>query len=250
MVWFGHSSYFIRLDDKNLLIDPVFNEASPVSFMVKPFDAEYNYSTNDIPNIDLLIITHDHWDHLDYKAIKELKGRISKILCPLGVGSHLEYWGFSPEQITELDWDEETSLLDMKITCLPTRHFSGRGLLPTKTLWGSFMLQAQDKTVYVGGDSGYGKHFSRIGAQFPNIDFAILENGQYDEDWKHIHTQPYELPKVMKELGAKLYFTGHNSKFELAKHSWQEPLETIKKIQETEPEIHLLTPKIGRVEAF
>ncbi|MGP1500620.1 MAG: MBL fold metallo-hydrolase [Bergeyella cardium] len=250
MVWFGHSSYFIRLDDKNLLIDPVFNEASPLFFMVKPFDAEYNYSTNDIPNIDLLIITHDHWDHLDYKAIKKLKGRISKILCPLGVGSHLEYWGFSPEQITELDWDEETSLLDMKITCLPTRHFSGRGLLPTKTLWGSFMLQAQDKTVYVGGDSGYGKHFSRIGAQFPNIDFAILENGQYDEDWKHIHTQPYELPKVMKELGAKLYFTGHNSKFELAKHSWQEPLETIKKIQETEPEIHLLTPKIGRVEAF
>ncbi|MDO4881376.1 MAG: MBL fold metallo-hydrolase [Capnocytophaga sp.] len=250
MVWFGHSSYFMKIDNKKILIDPVFYSASPFPFMIKPFDMEYNYSPADIPEIDLLIITHDHWDHLDYKTMQELKPRIKKILCTLGVGEHFEHWGFRAEQITELDWNEQATIDGMHFTCLPTRHFSGRGLNGAKTLWGSYMLESQDKTIYIGGDSGYGKHFAEIGKQFQNIDLAILENGQYNQDWRHIHTLPEELQKVMKDLRAKQYFTGHNSKFKLAKHSWYAPIETIKKIVEDDKTLKIILPKIGKIEHF
>ncbi len=248
MVWFGHSSYFMKVDNQKILIDPVFHSASPFSFMIKPFDAEYNYSSEDIPEIDLLIITHDHWDHLDYLAIKELQPRIKKILCTLGVGEHFEYWGFQPEQIIELDWNESVTINELHFTCLPTRHFSGRGIKSAKTLWGSYMLESQYKTIYIGGDSGYGEHFAKIKKQFSEIDFAILENGQYNTNWKHIHTLPNELHKIMKNLGAKQYFTGHNSKFKLAQHSWFEPIETIKRISEEDKNLKIIIPKIGRIE--
>ena len=191
MVWLGHSSYYMQVSEKRLLVDPVFHSASPFSFMVKPFDVEYNYSSADLPEIDLLIITHDHWDHLDYTVMKEMKDKIKKVLCPLGVGAHLEYWGFKPEQITELDWNEKTSIDDMKFTCLP--------------------------------------------------------NGQYNEDWRYIHLLPEDLHKAMKDLKAKRYFAGHNSKFALGRHSWYEPLNTIDKITKQDSTIHAITPKIGEI---
>ena len=247
MVWLGHSSYYMQVSGKRLLVDPVFHSASPFSFMVKPFDAEYNYSSADLPEIDLLIITHDHWDHLDYTVMKEMKDKIKKVLCPLGVGAHLEYWGFKPEQITELDWNEKTFIDNMKFTCLPTRHFSGRGIQPTKTLWASFMLESEKNTLYIGGDSGYDTHFIEIAKQFPNIDLAILENGQYNEDWRYIHLLPEDLHKAMKDLKAKRYFAGHNSKFALGRHSWYEPLNTIDKITKQDSKIHAITPKIGEI---
>lgn len=247
LVWLGHSSYFMNISGKKLLVDPVFHAASPFPFMIKPFRAEYNYSANDIPTIDLLIITHDHWDHLDYNLFKQIKGRVKHVLCTLGVGAHLEYWGYPEENITELDWNEETQLSGLHFTCLPTRHFSGRGITRAKTLWGSYMLQSEDKTLYIGGDSGYGPHFALIAKQFPSIDLALLENGQYNEDWRHIHTLPKELPIVMADLRAKRYFTGHNSKFKLGKHPWHEPLENLKKIREQHPDWVIEEPKIGKV---
>ncbi len=247
-VWLGHSSYLMHIEGKKLLIDPVFHSASPFSFMVKPFDYEYTYSEKDMPQrIDLLVLTHDHWDHLDYKTMKALKDSVQQVVCPLGVGSHLEYWGFAPEKITELDWQDITRVGEMTLTCLPARHFSGRGLTRAKTLWASYVLQVADRTIFIGGDSGYDTHFAQIGKRFPSIDLALVENGQYSENWRYIHTLPKYLPQVLQDLGAKTYFAGHNSKFKLAQHPWYEPLETIAKIEKEHPEYHIITPKIGEV---
>ncbi|GJH40014.1 MBL fold metallo-hydrolase [Capnocytophaga sp. HP1101] len=247
MVWFGHSSYLLNLNQKKILVDPVFYSGSPFWFMVKPFKATYNYSSADMPAvIDILVLTHDHWDHLDYTVMKELKDRVQHVVCPLGAGAHLEYWGFDPAKITELDWQDETTVDSLKFTCLPTRHFSGRGLRRAKSLWGSFMVETGTYTVYIGGDGGYGKHIAEIGKRFPHIDLALMENGQYNENWKYIHFLPEDLRKALNEIGAKRYFTGHNSKFVLAQHPWYEPMRNVQAYAK-EDSLNVITPKIGEV---
>ena len=226
IVWFGHSSYLLQLSGKRFLVDPVFYKASPVSFINKPFPGTDIYKPEDLPErIDYLIITHDHWDHLDYNTVTELRNRIGKVICPLGVGQHFEYWGFDPSVLIELDWQENATLNhSYNVHCLPARHFSGRGLTANKTLWVSFLLETPSLTVFIGGDSGYGSHYHEIGNKFPNIDLAILENGQYNENWRHIHTMPQELGKEAQELGANTVVTVHHSKYALARHLWDEPL--------------------------
>ena len=247
MVWFGHSSYLLNVNNTRVLVDPVFHSASPFSFMVKPFKATYNYSAADMPDtIEVLVLTHDHWDHLDYTAMKELKDRIQHVVCPLGVGVHLEYWGFDPAKITELDWQDATTVANLKFTCLPTRHFSGRGLKRAQSLWGSFMLETGTYTIYIGGDSGYGKHIAEISKRFPHIDLALMENGQYSPNWRYIHFLPEDLRKALKEIGAKRYFTGHNSKFVLSQHPWYEPMRNVQAYAK-EDNLNIITPKIGEV---
>lgn len=230
-IWFGHSSYLLQLSGKTFLIDPVFYKGSPVSFVNKAFKSADVFRPKDMPDkIDYLIISHDHWDHLDYETVSELKPNIGKVICPLGVGAHFERWGFPADMLIELDWQEDSPLSyptdsnEYKVTCLPTRHFSGRGLKSNQSLWASFMLQTPSGTVYIGGDGGYDGRFKRIRAQYPKIDLAILENGQYDKRWAQIHTLPSQLKNVMQELGARLYITVHHSKFCLANHPWDEPL--------------------------
>jgi len=227
MIWFGHSSYLIQVDGKRILVDPVFVEAAPVGFVNKPFPGTDKYKPEDIPEVDYLIISHDHWDHLDYKTVMQLKDRIGKVVCGLGVGEHFEYWGFDKDRIVELDWNEEASLDEFTIYCLPARHFSGRGLSPNQTLWASYMVVAPSQTIYIGGDGGYDTHFTEIAKRFPKIDLAILENGQYNEDWRYIHILPEQLPQVAKDLNANRFFTVHHSKYALARHPWQEPVEKI-----------------------
>ena len=225
MVWFGHSSYLLQIDGKRFLVDPVFCAASPVSFINKPFKGTDLYKSDDMPEIDYLVITHDHWDHLDYRTVKALKDRVGKVVCPLGVGEHFEHWGYRKEQLIELDWEEKAALeVGFIIYCLPSRHFSGRGLTANQTLWASFLLETPSLSVFVGGDGGYGTHFAQIASQHPSIDWAILENGQYSEDWRYIHTMPEELVKAAKDLKAKHIVTVHHSKFALSKHPWDEPL--------------------------
>ena len=250
MVWFGHSSYLLQLSGKSILVDPVFCMASPVSFVNKPFKGTDIYKPEDMPDIDYLIITHDHWDHLGYNTVKQLKPRIRKVVCPLGVGEHFEYWGFDKEQLVELDW-EENAVLDSGfiVHCLPVRHFSGRGLTSDQTLWASFLIETPSLNVYMGGDSGYDTHFEDIGIQFPGIDLAILENGQYNEDWKYIHTMPDYLGQAAKDLKAKQVITVHHSKYALARHPWDEPLKNEKKIAR-ENSFELLVPIIGEIVHF
>lgn len=245
MVWMGHSSLFIQKDGKRFLFDPTLVMASPVSFYNKPFKGTNIYTPDDIPDIDYLLITHDHWDHLDYCTIKSIENRIGKVICGLGVGEHFERWGFGKERIIELDWNEHIVLdAGIIIYALPARHFSGRGLSPNQTLWVSYMLQMPSGNIFISGDSGYDNHFSAIGEQFGKIDLAILENGQYDEGWKYIHMIPGEQVKAAKDLNADNVFTVHNSKYALGKHPWKEPLENMSADAE-QNSINLLTPMIG-----
>lgn len=245
LVWFGHSSYLIRVDGKRILVDPVFCSASPVSFVNKPFKGTDVYRPQDMPYIDYLIITHDHWDHLDYQTVTALKDRVGRVICALGVGEHLEYWGFDKEHIVELDWNEDAALdCGFTVHCLPARHFSGRGLNPNQTLWASFLMETPTQTVYMAGDGGYGPHFAEIGKRFPHIDLAILENGQYSEDWRYIHLMPRYMAQVAKELRAKNILTVHHSKYALSKHRWDEPLANAHHMAE-EDSLNVLIPRIG-----
>lgn len=247
MVWFGHSSYLLQLSGKRILVDPVFCMAAPVSFINKPFKGTDIYKPEDMPDVDYLVISHDHWDHLDYNTIKELKGRIGKVICPLGVGEHFEYWGFDKESLIELDWQENASIdKGFTVHCLPARHFSGRGLSPNQSLWASFLIKTPSMNVYMGGDSGYDTHFEEIGRQFPDIDLAILENGQYNEDWRYIHTMPQSLGQAAKDLKARRIVTVHHSKYALARHPWNEPLKNEKEMAENDS-LSLIVPIIGEV---
>ena len=247
IVWFGHSSYLMNLSGKKVLVDPVFYQGSPVSFVNKMFKGTDVYKPADMPDIDYLMITHDHWDHLDYDVVKELEPRVKKVVTGLGVGEHFEYWGYPVEKLVELDWWESADLGDgFSVTVTPARHFSGRDLKQNKTLWASFLFKAPKRNVWIGGDGGYGKHFKRIGEKFTDIDLAILENGQYNVDWKLIHTMPEELGKIMQDLNASRYMTVHHSKFCLSKHSYFEPLENAKHAaQETGKP--MLMPQMGEV---
>ncbi|UIR55617.1 MBL fold metallo-hydrolase [Sphingobacterium sp. SRCM116780] len=248
MIWFGHSSYLLQIDGKKILVDPVFsNNASPVPGSNKPFKMSYVYQAADFPAIDLLLISHDHYDHLDYETIEKMGPQIKRVICGLGVGAHFERWGFKEGQITELDWYDETTFEDkFKIISTPARHFSGRKFQRNNTLWTSFVFQTEKYNLFLGGDSGYGKHFKTIGDKYGPFDLAILENGQYNETWRYIHTMPEELLKEVVELKAKHFIPVHSAKFALALHDWKEPLALVAKHAE-EANIPVLTPKMGEI---
>ena len=247
IVWFGHSSYLMNLSGKKVLVDPVFYQGSPVSFVNKMFKGTDVYKPADMPDIDFLVISHDHWDHLDYQVVKELEPRVKHVVTGLGVGEHFEYWGYATEKLVELDWWESSDLgAGFKVTATPARHFSGRDLRQNKTLWSSFVIVSPKRTVWIGGDTGYGPHFAKVGEKFPEIDLAILENGQYNKDWALIHTMPEFLAKEMQELGAARYMTVHHSRFCLSKHSYLEPLENARRAAQ-ESGKPVLMPQMGEV---
>ncbi len=248
LVWFGHSSYFIQIDGKRFLVDPVFcGNASPFSFMIKSFKGTDIYTTDDIPEIDYLIITHDHWDHLDYKTVTALNPKVGKVITGLGTGAHLENWGYDPKIIIENDWYEHIGLeAGFSVDVTPARHFSGRGTKPNQTLWASFVLQTPTTRIFIGGDGGYDEHFAEIGEKFDGFDLAILENGQYNTSWKYIHMMPEEVLQAAKDLKALRLFPVHSSKFALANHSWDEPLKAISAFNESVKQ-PLITPIIGEM---
>ncbi|WP_316675242.1 MBL fold metallo-hydrolase [uncultured Tolumonas sp.] len=250
IIWMGHSSYFLQIDGIKVLIDPVFSEnASPVPFTNLAFKGSNIYSANDIPKIDYLLISHDHWDHLDYPTIMDLKDKIGKVITPLGVGDYFRQWGFNKDIIFEGDWNDVFKDKATQIHILPARHFSGRLLTRNQTLWGSFALITAHHQIYLGGDSGYGPHFKEIGKKFGQFDLAILECGQYDPDWSLIHMSPEETAKATADLNAKSLIPSHNSKFKLANHDWNEPLIRISKASKN-MSYRLLTPMIGeKIEA-
>ena len=246
LVWFGHSSYFMQIDGKRFLIDPVFSgNASPIPGSNRSFIGTDIYSASDMPEIDYLLITHDHYDHLDYGTVMALKDKIKGIICGLGVGSHFEKWGFDTTKIIERDWNERVSISDtLHLYTAPARHFSGRGLIRNNTLWLSFILQTPELKIYMGGDSGYSTHFAELGDRFGEFDLAILDNGQYNVAWQAIHMLPEEVLKATQELKAKRLFPVHSSKFALAYHSWNEPLTRITELNRAF-DIPLVTPIIG-----
>lgn len=249
LVWFGHSSYYIQLSGKRFLIDPVFSgNASPIPSSNKSFQGTDIYKATDIPEIDYLLITHDHYDHLDYPTILQLKPKIKNIICGLGVGEHFEYWGFDSHLIIEKDWHEQVQIENnFQLYTAPARHFSGRSFKRNNTLWLSFILESPDLRLYLGGDSGYDTHFAEIGNKFQGFDLAILDNGQYNLAWQAIHMLPGEGLKAAHDLKAKRLFPVHSSKFKLSIHPWDEPLKTITALNAHAERIPLVTPVIGEV---
>lgn len=246
-IWFGHSSYLLQLDGKKILVDPIFSEyASPVRYEIRTFDAVYNYVSADIPTIDVMIITHDHWDHLDYNTFHEIKSRVKHIVTSLGVGAHLEKWGYPKAQITEMYWGEEANIEGISFASTPSRHFSGRNLKRNLTLWSSFVVKSSQRNIFVGSDSGYGKHFASIGKQYGPFDFAILENGQYNEMWRYIHMLPEEVVYASRDLHAKVAIPVHSAKFPLANHPWDESLIRVTDAAR-KSQLPILTPIIGEI---
>ena len=249
LVWFGHSSYLFCLDGKRYLVDPVLKMEFPVSVMMHPFKGTDIYSPDDMPEIDVLIVTHEHWDHLDYATLRDLKDKVKHVVCPLGVAEYLEYWGYNPQHITEMDWYETDNLQESTITCLPTRHFSNRLFKRDQTLWASFMVESAGRKVYVGGDGGYDGRFKEIYERFGSVDLALMENGQYIKDWANIHLMPADLEKAILDLRPKQVFTVHHDKFSLAPHAWTEPDSVAHDIAERNA-VRLLDQPIGTVVEF
>jgi L-ascorbate metabolism protein UlaG (beta-lactamase superfamily) len=246
LIWMGHSSYFMQVDGKKILVDPVLSgAASPLSFTTKSFAGADIYTTDDIPEIDFLFISHDHWDHLDYDTIKKLQPKIKTIITGLGTGAHFERWGFKKEMIIEKDWNETATIAEgFSVTVTPARHFSGRSFTRNKAIWVSFVLQTPAHKIYIGGDSGYDHHFKAIGNTHGPFDLAILECGQYDKSWKYIHMLPEETVQAAQDLGVKKLLAVHWGKFSLGNHAWDEPAERVYKAAQ-ENNMNLLTPMIG-----
>lgn len=255
-VWFGHSSILLMIGGKRVLVDPILGSAaSPFGRICKPFNGADIYKPNDLPPIDYLIITHNHYDHLSKNTIKKLD--ITKAFVPLGVGKYLQKWGIKKANITELGWWESTDLDNhLRLHCFPTRHFSGRFLTDTnKTLWASYgieCLKNQNKKIYLSGDGGYGEHFKDIGEAMGGFDISFIENGQYNEQWAKIHLFPNESLQACADLHTKVAVPIHNSKFKLSTHKWSEPLESISTLYENarkngKIDFGLLTPMIGEI---
>lgn len=249
-VWMGHSTIYMQLGGKRILIDPVFSDfASPVWFINRAFDGVNIYSADDFPKIDILAITHDHWDHLDYPTINALLPKIRRAICPLGVGEYLEQWGVAADAISEGDWFDEFDFDGLRIAVTPARHFSGRLTRPNQTLWGGFAFRSQKRNVLVSGDGGFGAHIQRIATAFAPFDFAFLENGQYNVRWPSVHTHPHETAQVADIIGARYVVPTHNSKFTLSNHAWNTPMTTLAQFSAGH-DWRLLTPRIGDVIDF
>jgi L-ascorbate metabolism protein UlaG (beta-lactamase superfamily) len=226
LVWFGHSSCFIKTDGKTILVDPVFSgSASPIKATTRSYRGSDVYAVEDLPSIDYLFLSHDHWDHVDYETLLKLKSKVKKVVVGLGVGVHLEHWGYNPTIITETDWGDKTTLdSGFVVTTTTARHFSGRGLTRNKSLWAAYALQTPSLKIYIGGDSGYGTHFAKIGEELGPFDLVLLECGQYDKSWKYIHMMPEEVVKAAIDLKAKSLMPVHWSKFSLGNHAWDDPI--------------------------
>lgn len=251
VIWLGHSSFFIQMAGYRVLVDPVFSEnAAPVPFANKAFQGTNIYAAEDMPEIDILLITHDHWDHLDYPTVLALQDKIAKIVCPLGVGAHFERWGFAETAVVELDWKGTLQIGDaLVIHALPARHYSGRSLTRNKTLWAAYALITSQHNLYLSGDSGYGSHFKDAGAVFGGFDLVVLDSGQYNESWLDVHMMPEDAVQAASDLQAKVLLPAHVGKFSISNHAWDEPFNRLTQANQ-ESRIPLLTPKIGEPYLF
>lgn len=246
VIWLGHSSYFIRLAGHTILIDPVFSAyASPVFFSTRAFAGTNLYTADDMPDIDCLLISHDHWDHLDYQTVMDLKPKIRTVVTGLGVGEHFARWGFPEDLVREADWGETLRLDDdLTIHVLTARHFSGRWLDRNRTLWVAFALETPSRRLFYSGDSGYGPHFAKIGEAFGGFDLALLDSGQYNKNWKYVHMMPEQAAQAAVDLHAKAALPSHAGKFCISFHSWDDPFIRFTAASRDKP-YRLLTPRIG-----
>lgn len=247
IIWFGHSTVLLQINGKNILIDPMFGDVPAPHPWVgsERFNKELPIEIEKLPQIDAVILSHDHYDHLDYGSIMKLKNKVKAFYTPLGVGNHLIEWGVDKNIITELDWWEEVYLDSLRFICTPAQHFSGRGLSDrAATLWASWIVQSDKKNIFFSGDSGYGDHFKEIGEKHGPFDFAMMECGQYNEQWIEIHMMPEQTAQAALDLNAKKFMPIHWGSFKLSLHSWTDPAERVS-VKAAALGLNLLTPIIG-----
>ncbi|MFS0667103.1 MBL fold metallo-hydrolase [Peribacillus frigoritolerans] len=247
ITWFGHSAFMLELDGKTILVDPMFGKApTPFPwFGNKRFSGELPFDIDMLPPIDAVLLSHDHYDHLDYFSIKKLKDKVNQFIVPLGVGGHLERWGVKQELIQEHNWWDETSFKDLQFICTPARHFSGRSLGDgNTTLWCSWIIKGKQEKVYFSGDSGYGSHFKEIGEKYGPFDLTLMECGQYDERWSTIHMIPEETVQAHIDVQGKRMIPIHWAGFTLSFHDWTDPIERVTKAA-NDLGVQVCTPQIG-----
>lgn len=245
IIWFGHSSFLLNMDGKIVLVDPVFQYASPFSFFGKRYQNAI-LKREELPEIDYILISHDHYDHLEMNTMKYYANKDIKFIVPLGIGSHLTSWGVKKENIFEKDWWQEQEFDGIKFVATPSQHFSGRTLTRNKTLWASWVIQSKNHNIYFSGDTGYDVHFKQIGEKYGPFDLAFIENGQYNESWEAVHLLPHQSIQAFKDLNAKKLFPIHWGMFTLSIHSWYEPIQSIDNLA-AENDVELVAPKIGQI---
>jgi L-ascorbate metabolism protein UlaG (beta-lactamase superfamily) len=248
VTWFGHSAVLLEVNGKRIFADPMLGQrASPVSFIgSKRFNEKLPIAIEDLPPLDIVLLSHDHYDHLDHGSILKLKAKAKHFVVPLGVAAHLVKWGVAASQITELDWWETATVDGVFLAATPARHFSGRGLRDRdKTLWCSWVLKSGEQSVYFGGDSGYDTHFKEIGQKYGPFDLTMLECGQYNEAWQYIHMMPEQTAQAHLDLRGNVLMPTHWGAFSLALHPWQEPIDRLSKAAQ-DLNITLATPLIGQ----
>lgn len=250
LTWFGHSAFLLSIDNKKLLVDPMLsNIVSPVSFVgIKRY--EYNedimlHLIDEMPPIDAVFITHDHYDHLDYQSIVKLNNKTSHFFVPLGVSAHLVRWGIPKERITELNWWEETEYQGLTVALTPARHFSGRDPFNINaTLWGGWVILGNKTRIYTSGDGGYGPHFKDIGNKYGPFDITLIEGAQYDRNWPDIHMVPEQSVQANQDVKGKTMMLMHWGSFTLANHAWNEPIERALE-EANKREVNIIAPKVG-----
>ena len=249
LLWYGHSTFLLQTANKTLLFDPIFSKiAAPHTSLGSP---RYNdllpIEPSQLPTIDAVIISHDHYDHLDYPTIMQLDAKVKHYYVPLGVGQHLLHWGISKERISEMDWWQSNDLDDITLTLTPARHFSGRRLGNSKsTLWGGWMVEAPQQRVFFSGDSGYGPHFKEVGKRFGPIDMALLDSGQYNFRWDKVHMTPKQSVQAAKDLEAHILMPMHWGAFTLSLHPWDEPAAQTALIAKEQHQAFVI-PRIGEL---
>lgn len=247
VIWFGHSAFLLQISSKTILIDPMFGDVPAPHPMLgtKRFSNELPIAIEQLPSIDAVFFTHDHYDHLDYGSVQKLKGKVKKFYTPLGLGAHLQAWGIDNKDIIEMDWWDEVNFEELTIRCTPAQHFSGRGITDrAHTLWCSWVIQSPTKNLFFSGDSGYAAHFKEIGEKYGPFDLAFMECGQYNKLWPAVHMFPEETAMAGVDVNAQTIMPIHWGAFKLSHHSWTEPVERVTQ-KANELGINLITPRIG-----
>ena len=248
LVWFGHSSFLLQIDGKTLLIDPMFGKvAAPHPLLGgNRFNEKFPLEIEKLPQIDAVIFSHDHYDHLVYDSVLKIKDKTNHFYVPLGVGVHLEAWGVPKANITEMDWWQETQFETLTLVCTPAQHFSGRNFNNRQsTLWSSWVIQSKSENIFFSGDSGYAQHFKAIGEKYGPFDLALMECGQYNEMWSDIHMMPEETAQAGIDVKAKKIIPIHWAGFKLALHEWTDPITRVQ-VKADELNLEVITPQIGQ----
>lgn len=248
--WFGHSTIIFKIENKIVISDPVFKRASPFPFLIgpRPFKYENKITIDDLPDkIDIILITHDHYDHLDYSTIKILSDRVELFLVPLGVKAHLQQWKIPVEKIIEFDWYDKSNYNGIKFIFTPAQHFSGRALRDrNNTFWGGWIIQSNSAKFYISGDGGYNNEFKNIGDKYGPFDIAFIENGAYNVRWADVHLFPEEGVQVGFDVKATYSIPIHWGKFNLSFHNWKEPIERFTN-ESVKQNLKIITPRIGQI---